>query len=214
MLCTFVNRSLTDRVLPSISILTHKEDGSHDGYPRYVEQNKYDGTAFDPSSRPGAELIYCHEIGSWVFMHQDILTSPDGKDENECSWLWRSAQTDDYDILSTSEGAWEAWVGKVKPLVQISITSLECSEQSDCNYHGSCLNGMCVCDDLYHGYSCEYELPCPSLASEKAHSLGKFECLLFPFIVYCTQMIEDTFFCFHKTQQEECNGTKRILLMR
>ena len=154
------------------------EDGTHDGYPRYVETSKNDHyTAINPSSRPGAELIYCQEIGSWVFMHQDILNSPDGKDENECSWLWRSFQTDDYDIRSTSEGAWEAWVGKVQPLVQISITDIECSEHSDCNYHGSCVNSMCVCDDLYYGYSCEFELPCPSLASEKAHSLGKFECL-------------------------------------
>ena len=147
------------------------EDGTHDGYPRYVETSKNGGIPFGPSSRPGAELIYCHDIGSWVFMHQDILTSPDGKDENECSWLWRSFQTDDYDILSTSEGAWEAWVGKVQPLVQISITSLECSEESDCNYHGSCVNSMCVCNDSWIGFYCEHQLPCPSLASEKAHDV-------------------------------------------
>ena len=163
-----------------MSFNNNKEDGSHNGYPRYVEQNKYDGTAFGRSV-VGAEMIYCNGIGSWVFRHPDILTSADGENENECSWLWKSARTDDYDILSTSEGAWEAWVGKVQPLVQISITCNECSEGSDCNYHGSCVNSMCQCDESWYGYSCEFELPCPSLASEKARSFGTFECLcIFP----------------------------------
>ena len=187
--CVFSFRVLTKYV----NIMVHKEDGTYNGYPRYVEQLKNDGTAFGPSSRhnniyfgpssrPGAELVFCHDIGRWVFMHRDILTSPDGKDENECSWLWRSAQTDGYDILSTSDGAWEAWVGKVEPLVQVSITSVECSDESDCNYHGKCVKsgngiskawmyGKCVCEDSWIGYSCEHELPCPSLASEKAHDV-------------------------------------------
>ena len=155
----------------------YKEEGSYNGYPRYIEMNKNDGSAFSPTAQQGAEFVYCSEIGSWVFRHPNILTHPpaeDGlsrQDGNECGWLWRSYKTDDYNILSTSEGAWSAWIGEVKPLVQVSITSLECWERSDCNYNGMCINNVCVCDETHLGGACEFELPCPSLVSEKAHDI-------------------------------------------
>jgi len=112
------------------------EEGSHNGYPKFVEQNKNDGTSFG-SEVTGAQIVYCSDIGAWVFNHPYILTSSDGEEENECSWLWRSQETDDYELTSTSGSAWEAWVGRVKPLVFVSITCNECSETSDCNYHGT-----------------------------------------------------------------------------
>ena len=152
--------------------ITKIEDGSNDGYPRYVERNKNNGSKF--VNRKGAEIKYCKEVGSWVFMHEDI--SPG---ENECSWLWKSQQTRDYDILSTSNGVWDAWAGahgEVKPMELVAITCNECSEKSDCNYHGSCEDQDCSCDDLHFGVSCELEVPCQYLASEKAHKFGENEC--------------------------------------
>ena len=145
-------------------------------------------SGFGRSFMPGAEMVYCDEIGSWVFRHPNILTSADGteEEENECSWLWRSAQTDDYDILSANDGSWDAWVGEVKPLVQISITSNICSERSDCNYFGECnKNGVCECDTKHFGDACEFEMPCPALASEKAHTLGKKRrCFVLLLLIY------------------------------
>jgi hypothetical protein len=37
-----------------------------DGHPRYLEQNKSDGYPFQ--NLKGAEIRYCAEIASWVFM--------------------------------------------------------------------------------------------------------------------------------------------------
>ena len=150
---------------------TKIEDGSHDGYPRYVERNKNDGSKF--VNRKGAEIKYCKEIGSWVFMHENIF--PGG---NECSWLWKSHQTRAYDILSTTDSAWSAWVGthgEVKQIAQVAIICNECSEKSDCNYHGFCEDQVCSCDDTHFGVSCELEVPCQHLASEKAHKFGENE---------------------------------------
>ena len=131
---------------------------------------------FGPMSMPGAEMVYCDEIGSWVFRHPNILTYEIGSrvfrpEENECNWLWRSFQTDSYNILSTNMGGWSAWIGKLNPLVQVSITSVECSERSHCNYHGTCVNSICDCDESFSGNACQFESPCPSLATEKAHDV-------------------------------------------
>lgn len=102
-------------------------------------------------------------------MHPNILTSPDGNNENECSWLWKSPQTNDHDILSTGSGSWEAWTGEVVPLAFVSLTCNECSGESDCSFHGKCgENARCDCEGGYFGGSCEFEVSCPSLATEKA----------------------------------------------
>ena len=121
-----------------------------------------------------AEIVYCADIGSWVFRHSDIYTAPIDKVQNECGWLWKSPQTDNYDILTSTDGTWKTWVGEVKPLTQVSITCNQCLENSDCNYHGTCGEDKeCVCSDSHFGESCEFEFPCASLASEKSHTLGK-----------------------------------------
>ena len=112
-------------------------------------------------------------------MHPDILSY------NGCSWLWRSSQTQDYDILSTTSGAWEAWIGEVIPLASVSITCNECSESSDCNYHGDCEDSVCSCYDSHFGDSCEFELPCSFLATEKAHTFGTCEVCIVSFL--CTR---------------------------
>ena len=149
------------------------EGGNHHGYPKYIEQNKHDGTKFGHSVKP-AEIVYCADIGSWVFKHPDIFTAPiDSNVQNECDWLWRSPHTHNYDISTTTDGAWEAWTGEVKLHAQVSVTCNQCSEHSDCNYHGTCKDKKCVCGDSHFGESCEFESPCTFLASEKAHTLGE-----------------------------------------
>jgi hypothetical protein len=68
------------------------ENGTHDGKPRYVEQNKERGRPFQ-STIP-AEIVYCQDSESWVFRHEYILTDiiNDGL-QNECDWLLTSPQT-------------------------------------------------------------------------------------------------------------------------
>ena len=113
-------------------------------------------------------------------MHPDIFTSPDGNGGNECGWLWRSSETKDYDILGAASSAWQAWNGKVAPLAVVAITCNEgCSEDSDCHYHGICEDsGECTCDSSHTGDECQFEKPCPFLATEKSLSIGKstFQC--------------------------------------
>ena len=49
----------------------YKLNGTFDGYPKFTEQNKVDGTVFRETV--GAEIKYCKEEGSWLFMHRDIV---------------------------------------------------------------------------------------------------------------------------------------------
>ena len=197
-----------------ICTVYRKEEGSFDGHPRYVERNKNDGSEF--AGRKGAEIKYCEEIGSWVFMHEDILPG-----DNECSWLWKSHVTEEYDILSTTDGAWEAWIGiegEVKPLAQVSITCNDCSEQSDCNHHGECRGERCECQSEYFGAHCEFQYGCQYLASEKGNSFGKNR-LQFVLLLLSnelpaylpTYLISINAFFNEQTRQEEFNGSKSIL---
>jgi len=57
--------------------------GFVNGFPRFVEQNKVDGQPFQEVIP--AEVIYCSDIGSWVFWHPNIKTSPPNKPEYEVS---------------------------------------------------------------------------------------------------------------------------------
>jgi hypothetical protein len=70
----------------------YAENGTHDGYPKYTEQNKLDdSTGF--VNTVGAEFVYCKELRAWVFRHPQIKTSINARKENECSWLLRSPTT-------------------------------------------------------------------------------------------------------------------------
>ena len=61
--------------------------GLVNGYPRFVEQNKVDGHPYKEVIP--AEIIYCSDIGSWVFWHPNIKTSPPNKPEYEvCKALY------------------------------------------------------------------------------------------------------------------------------
>ena len=49
------------------------ENGTHDGRPKYTEQNKEDGSEF--RSTIPAEIRYCQDLESWVFSHPFIRTT-------------------------------------------------------------------------------------------------------------------------------------------
>jgi len=97
-----------------------------------------------------AEIIYCEDIEAWVFMHPNIKTSLDSDASNECQWLLRSEQTEDFDLVELSTGFWRLWDGKIVDDYRIDIDCAECANDSDCNYMGTCveepgLDQKCEC---------------------------------------------------------------------
>ncbi|KAL9187447.1 hypothetical protein ACHAXT_001550 [Thalassiosira profunda] len=147
----------------------YAENGTHDGRPRYYEQNKEDGDPFVHTI--GAEIVYCAELEAWVFRHEMISTSPrDEDEENECSWLLRSPETESFDIIEVAQeqNRWMIWEGRIEQEYSITITCNECYDEAGCNYHGDCVDQMCFCDDeLYFGSHCEFDRPCEVIRSEK-----------------------------------------------
>eukprot|EP00984_Skeletonema_dohrnii_P010533 scaffold4109_cov101-Skeletonema_dohrnii-CCMP3373.AAC.2 len=140
-------------------------DGIEAERPKYVEMNKEKGDPF--KSTIPAEIKYCKEIESWVFFHPNIQTTLDSKASNECQWLLRSEETEDFDLVELSTGFWRLWDGKVVDDYRIDIDCAECVQDSDCNYMGTCvdepgdgLDQKCECFD-------GFETPCDVIRSEK-----------------------------------------------
>jgi hypothetical protein len=147
------------------------EDGKYGGHPRYVEQNKRDNSPFQ--ELVGAEIVYCNEISAWVFRHDNIKTSKDGLEENECHWLLRSPQISTYDLEVAAALQWNVWLGEIKYADGFVVYCNECIDKSDCSYHGTCSpDRQCQCDDRHFGVRCEFELPCNSLVTEKGGCCG------------------------------------------
>lgn len=146
------------------------EDGLFDGYPRYVEANKNDGSPFEETV--GAEFVYCKDIQAWVFRHPNIHTSTLKGKENECSWLARSPQTHEFDLVKVAaEVGWSIWTGKVHD-TSLTMACNECWDLSDCNYSGQCLDKQCVCLDEHFGDHCQFDWPCPMLRSKVGYGCG------------------------------------------
>mmetsp|Transcript_22209 Transcript_22209/g.45394 ORF Transcript_22209/g.45394 Transcript_22209/m.45394 type:complete len:708 (+) Transcript_22209:228-2351(+) len=145
------------------------ENGTHDGRPKYTEQNKERGDPF--INTIPAEIVYCEDDEAWVFRHERIRTSANEENENECNWLLKSAHTDSYDIIElTKENAWSVWTDVVVPGYEISITCNECYSTSECNYHGNCIKQKCHCSNDKFGIHCEYDRPCQTIRSEKSRN--------------------------------------------
>eukprot|EP00804_Cyclotella_cryptica_P006489 CCRYP_012786-RB/>CCRYP_012786-RB protein AED:0.12 eAED:0.12 QI:1112/0.7/0.90/1/0.8/0.90/11/549/703 len=111
--------------------LLYLENGTHDGKPRYVEQNKEDGHSF--RSTIPAEIVYCEDAESWVFRHEKISTtlSQEDDDQNECDWLLLSPQTENYDLIEMAqEEYWSMWRGAVMKNYEVYITCNECHRSS------------------------------------------------------------------------------------
>ena len=147
---------------------------THDGYPKYSEQNKIDNKGF--VNTVGAELLYCGDLGAWVFRHPDIKTSPNGEEENECNWLMRSPEISTYDIEFAASFNWFVWLGEIVPSNGLTVSCNECTldqGRSGCSYRGTCSASLeCQCEEGAFGYRCEFEVPCTSLATEKRGCCG------------------------------------------
>ena len=118
----------------------YRENGMHDHRPKYTEMNKEDGDPFQTTVP--AEIIYCSEIESWVFQHRNIRTSLNEEQENDCSWLLKSPNTESYDLIELAEETeWYMWTGLTESDYPISIECNECDDTSSCNYHGQCIDG-------------------------------------------------------------------------
>mmetsp|Transcript_21224 Transcript_21224/g.42271 ORF Transcript_21224/g.42271 Transcript_21224/m.42271 type:complete len:529 (+) Transcript_21224:97-1683(+) len=143
----------------------YEVEGNHDGYPRFVERNKVDGSAFE--NVIGAEIKYCKKEEAWVFMHQDIGKRGDTAD-SDCSWLLRSPETAEYNLVDVDREDWSVWTGIIVQGNDVAITCNECEKEADCNYHGACVKGKCECyqDEQYFGQHCEFEYPCEVLVGE------------------------------------------------
>jgi hypothetical protein len=160
---------------PRLLIYSHfngryTQDGTIAERPRYVEMNKEKGEPY--KSTIPAEIIYCEDIEAWVLMHPKIKTSVDSEDQNECQWLLRSEQTEDFDIEELSEGYWRLWDGKIVDDYKIDIDCAECANDSHCNYMGTCveepgLDQSCECFPGRFGVFCQFETPCDTIRSEK-----------------------------------------------
>jgi len=152
-----------------------KSNRFSEGRPIYVEQNKSDRTPFDASAPfdpvvhgdmdpiMPAEFRFCD--GSWIFFHEYISKSKDGKpDDSGCDWLLRSPATDGFDLLE-ADGKWQIWTGVVGE-TEVSSMCNRCFDDSDCNLNGVCKksNGTCTCRERnvdgieYLGMHCEVKI--------------------------------------------------------
>jgi hypothetical protein len=103
----------------------YNQDGNVGERPRYVEMNKESGDPF--KSTIPAELKYCQEIESWVLTHKKIRTSLNPDETNECNWLLKSGQTEEFDLVELPRANWFLWRGQIKKDYDISV---DCAEVS------------------------------------------------------------------------------------
>lgn len=106
-----------------------------------------------------ASFGYCTDIAAWTFRWHD--TGEPGEDP--CNWVAMSSETASYDITDSADSTWYAQDAQSRVVV-LDPFYLECYHcEEACNNHGSCLNGICHCEDGYFGLHCEFLAPCPTL---------------------------------------------------
>ncbi|KAL3787981.1 hypothetical protein ACHAW5_007444, partial [Stephanodiscus triporus] len=152
-------------------------NGTRDGRPVYTEQNKGDSSPYQV--KVGATIRYCKEERAWVFMHEHIH-----KDAmtlgSSCPWLLRSPETDSFNLMEVL-GDWSIWTGTISTNAAFRTTCNFCKTYVDCNYHGVCIDGRCVCEisesdgrPLYTGEHCEHPRACERLVGNGG---GRWEIL-------------------------------------
>ena len=115
--------------------------GLHDGRPVYTEQSKFDGDPY--TTTIGAEIKYCKSENAWVLVHPNIKKSE--QEISDCPWLLRSSETSEFELLSVT-GDWAVWTGLLQEGSFFSATDNTCRGPVDCNFHGQCFDGECVCE--------------------------------------------------------------------
>ena len=153
-------------------------NGTHDGRSVYTEQNKFDDRPYEV--KIGATTSYCKEEQAWMFMHERIRKDANTLDST-CPWLLRSPETFSFDLLEVS-GDWSIWTGVISDGASFRTTCNGCETYTDCNFHGACVDGRCVCEmsesdgfPLYMGTHCELSRPCARLESNEG---GRWELLM------------------------------------
>eukprot|EP01082_Thalassiosira_pseudonana_P006650 g5768.t1.2.5e174189 g5768 g5768.t1 contig20:127292-129425(+) len=145
----------------------YKREGMHDRRPVYVEQNKFDHSAYETTIP--AEIKYCKSEGAWVVTHS-VISKSRTDDETDCPWILKSQPTSEFDLFEVPEN-WLIWIGTVSNSAQLSLTDNQCQDSIDCNYHGQCIDGSCVCNDgggevFYLGTHCEQAITCVALIGD------------------------------------------------
>jgi hypothetical protein len=167
----YLNSTEGQEILPQNLIYSYfngvyVKNGTYAGRPRYTEQNKFDDGPY--LSTTGATIQYCPEEEAWIFTHER-LRKEFGRQNAACPWLLRSPPTTSYDLLEVL-GDWSVWTGVIKNGVTIHSNCNECDSESDCNFHGTCIDGVCHCKtkedgggSLFTGTHCQHPLPCSKL---------------------------------------------------
>lgn len=54
-------------------------------------------------------------------------------------------ETTEFSLLEVPE-TWRIWTGTINPHARLSTVCNECNNLADCNYHGDCTGGECICE--------------------------------------------------------------------
>lgn len=142
----------------------YMKNGTIDGRPIYVEQNRYNRQPY--KDKVPAQIRYCDSEKAWAFLHPNIRKSSLSDYNEECPWLLKSSETAEFNLLEVG-GSWKIWTGTVSNGADFQVFCNECNGEVDCNYHGQCVDKECHCDisnndelEGYFGRSCQYKKPC------------------------------------------------------
>lgn len=107
------------------------------------------------SQGKSGKFFYCSDEEAWVFSVSGVTKG--SSRNNECNWLLRSPTTREYELSQVSLDGWKIWNGNVETVHNFRYGNTDCDSESDCNYHGSCSEGDCECDEGYIGKFCKLE---------------------------------------------------------
>lgn len=128
------------------------------GRPVYYQRGQKDG--FGDGSPPG-KFSYSIEESSWIFSVEGVTKGPMDKS----GWLLRSPPaTDAYSLHEVPSSGWSIWTNFLEKASPFEISCGECQADVDCNYHGSCVEKQCVCDESWMGKKCQICAGCSELS--------------------------------------------------
>jgi hypothetical protein len=155
-------------------VYAKNENGTIDGRPVYVEQNRYNSEPY--KDKVPAQIRYCESEKAWVFLHPNIRKSSLSDYNEDCPWLLKSSETTEFNLLEVG-GDWKIWTGTVSNGADFQVFCNECDGEVDCNYHGQCVDKKCKCDrgnelEGYYGSRCQFKKPCLQIQGGKQSILS------------------------------------------